>query len=159
MSECDSHHDDGDYFLCDYRLDALTVFVIGASGDLAKKKTYPSLYALYKSGYLPEHFTICGYARSKKSDEEFREKIRPYLPKDEPNTVTRFLCRCLYRNGGYDDYEAVKRVSDEMRTIETQYVSVANRLFYFAFRRQCRTDCCRAQEISNDSQWLGAFHR
>ena len=29
---------------------ALSIVVVGASGDLAKKKTYPSLYALWKMG-------------------------------------------------------------------------------------------------------------
>lgn len=128
-----SQHDEkGEYYRCDYRIDALTVFVIGASGDLAKKKTYPSLFALYKSNYLPEHFTICGYARSKKADEDFRETIRSFLPQDDPQLVTRFLSRCVYRSGGYDDAEAVATVANEMRNIETQYLSVANRLFYFA---------------------------
>lgn len=28
----------------------MTVVVLGASGDLAKKKTYPALYALYSRG-------------------------------------------------------------------------------------------------------------
>ena len=37
---------------------ALTVVVIGASGDLAKKKTYPSLFALYCGNLLPEHGRI-----------------------------------------------------------------------------------------------------
>ena len=38
--------------------EALTVVVLGASGDLAKKKTYPSLFKLYLKGYLPEHTSI-----------------------------------------------------------------------------------------------------
>ena len=64
---------------CEYLETALTVFVIGASGDLAKKKTYPSLFALYASGYLPEHVVIVGYARSAKKDDDFRKQIAPYI--------------------------------------------------------------------------------
>jgi hypothetical protein len=37
---------------CDYLPDAVTIFVVGASGDLAKKKTYPSLFELHRSGFL-----------------------------------------------------------------------------------------------------------
>lgn len=33
--------------------DSLSVFVFGASGDLAKKKTYPALLQLYLDGCLP----------------------------------------------------------------------------------------------------------
>src|SRR6056297_2838943 len=54
----------------EYMLDNLIIVVIGASGDLAKKKTYPSLFDLYSHGYLPEHVVIMGYARSHKTNAE-----------------------------------------------------------------------------------------
>lgn len=34
--------------------DLLSICVVGASGDLAKKKVFPSLFALYYKGYLPK---------------------------------------------------------------------------------------------------------
>ena len=53
----------------------LSIVVVGGSGDLAKKKIFPALFALYHQGLLPKHVQIVGYARSKASPEEFREKI------------------------------------------------------------------------------------
>jgi len=44
---------------------SLSVIVLGASGDLAKKKTFPALYALYCYDLLPNTVKIIGYARSK----------------------------------------------------------------------------------------------
>ena len=44
-------------------------------GDLARKKIYPALFALYVEDMLPENFSVYGYARSKMSDEEFRDYI------------------------------------------------------------------------------------
>ena len=41
--------------------------VLGASGDLAKKKTFPALYALYCYDLLPNTVKIIGYARSELS--------------------------------------------------------------------------------------------
>ena len=35
------------------RMSSLSVIVIGASGDLANKKTFPALYELYLTGLLP----------------------------------------------------------------------------------------------------------
>ena len=52
--------------------DSLLVFVVGASGDLAKKKTFPALLELYLAGLLPRGTLICGYARSKLTDTQFR---------------------------------------------------------------------------------------
>lgn len=57
----------------------LTVVVVGASGDLAKKKIFPALFALFYQGLLPKHVQIVGYARSPSSDEEFRTKIENTL--------------------------------------------------------------------------------
>lgn len=42
------------------------IVVLGASGDLAKKKTFPALFALYSQGYLPSDVHIVGYARTSK---------------------------------------------------------------------------------------------
>ena len=35
----------------DARGEGLTIFVVGASGDLAKKKTYPSLFELFRNNF------------------------------------------------------------------------------------------------------------
>ena len=38
----------------DWDHSALSICVLGASGDLAKKKIYPALFALFYEGMLPE---------------------------------------------------------------------------------------------------------
>ncbi len=38
----------------DWETSSLSVVVVGASGDLAKKKIFPALFALYYEGLLPE---------------------------------------------------------------------------------------------------------
>ena len=39
------------------------IIVIGAGGDLAKKKTFPALFRLYINGQLPKKFRIWGLDR------------------------------------------------------------------------------------------------
>jgi len=53
----------------------VSITVVGASGDLAKKKIFPALFALFYEDCLPEHFTVFGYARSKMNDTELRTMI------------------------------------------------------------------------------------
>jgi glucose-6-phosphate 1-dehydrogenase len=48
---------------------------VGASGDLAKKKIFPALFALFYQGMLPRHFTVFGYARTSMTNDEFRDSI------------------------------------------------------------------------------------
>jgi len=119
---------------CGYVGDALTVFVVGASGDLAKKKTYPSLFDLFRHGFLPEHTLVCGYARSTKTDDAFREHLRPFLQKKgSDEEVEAFLKLCSYRNGNYDSADDVGRVFAELEQKEKDSgCGKANRLFYFA---------------------------
>lgn len=80
---------------------ALSITVIGASGDLAKKKTYPSLLNLFAEGLLPPESVIFGYARSKMSDDGLRDRLRPFLLKGNHSKekVEEFLSICRYIGG------------------------------------------------------------
>ena len=119
---------------CDYLPDALTIFVVGASGDLAKKKTYPSLFELYKHDFLvPKRTTIWGYARSAKTDPDFRDQIQPHLRGGTEEQRSKFLDLCYYQQGNYDSTEDVARVFRLVEQKEqTLFAGRANRLFYFA---------------------------
>lgn len=114
--------------------DAFTVVVLGASGDLAHKKTYPSLFELFVSGLLPRNLIVVGFARSPIADAEFREKIKPSLKGGSPKQVEDFLALCIYRHGGYDDESAFRRVVEEIapREAAASQTGAVNRLFYFA---------------------------
>ena len=53
---------------------ALVLF--GATGDLAKRMLWPSLYALDKDGLLPQNFQLVGAATSELSDEAFIARVK-----------------------------------------------------------------------------------
>mmetsp|Transcript_9876 Transcript_9876/g.40803 ORF Transcript_9876/g.40803 Transcript_9876/m.40803 type:complete len:554 (-) Transcript_9876:238-1899(-) len=120
--------------------ETLSIVVVGASGDLARKKIFPALYSLYYDGWLPEHFTVCGYARSDMTQEEFHERIAGNLtcrvdhdanPEACEGKVTDFLERCVYFSGGYGDAEAMGRLHDGLSEEENNY-KVANRVFFLS---------------------------
>ena len=48
-----------------------TLVIFGASGDLARRKLIPAVYGLFRDGLLPEGFSLVGYARTAKTDENF----------------------------------------------------------------------------------------
>ena len=56
----------------------LTVAVLGCTGDLAKKKTYPALFALFLHDHMPEGTVVVGYARSDLDDARLRETLPPF---------------------------------------------------------------------------------
>jgi len=118
----------------------LTLVVVGASGDLAKKKTFPAIFSLFYHDLLPDDFVVYGFARREMSDEEFREMILGTLTCrviDGAKCAERmdaFLPRCFYHKGTYHDPATFASLDEaivanfESRLSE----SVANRLFYLA---------------------------
>eukprot|EP00607_Mallomonas_marina_P008164 CAMPEP_0182423458 /NCGR_PEP_ID=MMETSP1167-20130531/9469_1 /TAXON_ID=2988 /ORGANISM="Mallomonas Sp, Strain CCMP3275" /LENGTH=542 /DNA_ID=CAMNT_0024602467 /DNA_START=76 /DNA_END=1701 /DNA_ORIENTATION=- len=116
----------------------LDIVVLGASGDLAKKKTYPSFFDLYLHGFIPESTVIVGYARSSMTDEAFRDYIRPFLTADTEDLLQKresFVSKCYYFSGQYDSSEAFAALGNRLNELEeltTCEQSSSNRLFYFA---------------------------
>jgi glucose-6-phosphate 1-dehydrogenase len=53
--------------------------ILGASGDLTRRKLLPALYELARSHRLPPRFSIIGIAKSPLDDEAFREQFRASL--------------------------------------------------------------------------------
>ena len=49
------------------------VVIFGATGDLANRKLYPSIYNLYTKGKLSENFAVIGVARRPLENEEFQQ--------------------------------------------------------------------------------------
>mmetsp|Transcript_61101 Transcript_61101/g.90640 ORF Transcript_61101/g.90640 Transcript_61101/m.90640 type:complete len:576 (-) Transcript_61101:392-2119(-) len=122
--------------------ESMCIVIIGASGDLAKKKTYPSLLKLYEDNLLPSDTIIWGYARSKKTHESLRAHLKPYLVKvcGSELVVDGFLSRCYYQSGSsYGDIEAYGAMMKEAEAMESSFINPndgqkrrCNRLFYLA---------------------------
>ena len=53
--------------------------IFGATGDLARRMLFPSLYFLYADGLLPPDLKIIGAARSAHSDAEFRADVKTWV--------------------------------------------------------------------------------
>eukprot|EP01117_Protostelium_nocturnum_P002089 TRINITY_DN1272_c0_g1_i1.p1 TRINITY_DN1272_c0_g1~~TRINITY_DN1272_c0_g1_i1.p1 ORF type:complete len:524 (-),score=233.52 TRINITY_DN1272_c0_g1_i1:217-1788(-) len=107
----------------------LSFVVVGASGDLAKKKTFPSLFSLFGLNLLPKNWTIVGFARSKMTDQEFRESISKNF-KEFKEKKEEFLSRCFYHSGQYDSEKSFGEVSEMLKKYEGE--KKANRIFYLA---------------------------
>ncbi|GMH15104.1 hypothetical protein Nepgr_016945 [Nepenthes gracilis] len=144
--------------LCfDSRKDESTVSitVVGASGDLAKKKIFPALFALYYEDCLPKHFTIYGYARSKMADEELRKTISKTLTcridkrENCSEKMEQFLKRCFYHSGQYDSLENFAELDKKLKEHEAGRIS--NRLLYLSIPPNIFIDAVRCASLSASS--------
>ncbi|KAJ2710461.1 Glucose-6-phosphate 1-dehydrogenase [Coemansia spiralis] len=114
-----------------------TVVVFGASGDLAKKKTFPALFHLFQRGLLPKRIRIIGYARTSLPREEFDKRATSYFGADASGVdVAAFLALCLYVTGRYDvpeDYSTLRGVIESQDSvINPEGVSERVRVYYMA---------------------------
>jgi len=118
--------------------DVTTVVVLGASGDLAKKKIYPVLWSLYKQQLIGAQTSLIGYARSKLSQADLAEKLRPFLQSKiqpgEEDLCEQFLGECQYLPGAYDQAEAFSALDAYIKELEQAKGAGAksNRVFYLA---------------------------
>lgn len=143
--------------------------IFGASGDLAKVKIFPSLYSLAAQHRLPENYFIVGYARSEKTDEEFRQEFRKSIEKHCKNdsskiafceeTIEKLLSHVLYFSGQYTELGDFERYFDFLEKISAEkdhaipethiaYFSVPPSVFQpilqnIAFARKSREDDIR----------------
>lgn len=118
--------------------ESLSICVFGASGDLAKKKVLPAIFSLYYDRHLPENVLVFGYARSKMTNEEFKEKIRESLPcrisaaGNCDDVIESFLERMHYVSGLYDDPKDFKALDQAMAAEEAKMGKKAMRIFYLS---------------------------
>nr|KAF6359758.1 glucose-6-phosphate dehydrogenase [Myotis myotis] len=109
------------------------IFIImGASGDLAKKKIYPTIWWLFRDGLLPENTFIVGYARSRLTVADIRKQSEPFFKAtpEEKARLEEFFARNSYVSGQYDQAASYEHLNDHINTLCQG--SQANRLFYLA---------------------------
>jgi len=108
------------------------VFVVfGASGDLAKKKIYPTLWALFRDKLLPKGTKVFGYARSKMTVAQLRERCVGTVKakQGEEDLLNEFWSNNYYVAGSYDTKRDFELLAQEMGAVEK---GKNNRLFYLA---------------------------
>ncbi|KAK3809097.1 MAG: glucose-6-phosphate-1-dehydrogenase-like protein [Linnemannia elongata] len=112
-----------------------TIIVLGASGDLAKKKTFPALFGLFLHGHIAPTTRIVGYARTKMDRPDFLKRISQHIK----NTTTpkvktmldQFLDQCTYVSGVYDQDSGFQALEQELQRVEKE-TKTHDRLFYMA---------------------------
>ncbi|KAI7727830.1 hypothetical protein M8C21_009144 [Ambrosia artemisiifolia] len=131
----------------------LSVIVLGASGDLAKKKTFPALFHLYRQGFIQsQDVHIFGYARTKISDDDLRERIRGYLTpckgceQTHEEDVTQFLQLIKYVAGAYDTeegFQLLDKAISEYELSKNTTEGSSRRLFYLALPPSVYPPVCK----------------
>eukprot|EP00457_Paulinella_chromatophora_P002832 gb/GEZN01002837.1/.p1 GENE.gb/GEZN01002837.1/~~gb/GEZN01002837.1/.p1 ORF type:complete len:592 (+),score=97.57 gb/GEZN01002837.1/:229-2004(+) len=153
----------------------LSVIILGATGDLARKKLFPALYQLLLMKRFPEHTNIVGYGRSPVDLEKFLSKqcenvvYQPKLSKEE------FFSRISFHAGAYDSASSFEELHTKLKKNEKD--APGNRLYFlsippFVFGEVCKrineyaratkggwTHCIIEKPFGKDSESYEVLHK
>ena len=119
-----------------YRFQKKFVLVIfGASGDLAKLKLFPAIYNLFKQGRFSKDFYIVGFARSKKTQsqfkKEFEKSIKNKFKKEVNNKILKSLVtKVSYFQGQYNEIKDYKKLRKYLKDLTGS--ELTTKLNYFS---------------------------
>ncbi|MFC1467852.1 glucose-6-phosphate dehydrogenase [Verrucomicrobiota bacterium] len=95
----------------------VSIVIMGASGDLTKRKIVPALYSLYIRDLLPERFSIIGFARrdytSPAFQEMMQEALQEFAAEYDASSAAAFVEHITYFRGNLDSpdsYRELKQV-------------------------------------------------
>ena len=119
--------------------DPCTIVILGARGDLARRKLLPAIYQLAQDKLLPEGTDVLGVGREPMSDDAFRAAMleaihaSEEIPDFDEGIWRRIASRMHYTSGDFGDAATYKALGTRLREIESQrQPDEPNRLFYLA---------------------------
>jgi glucose-6-phosphate 1-dehydrogenase len=109
------------------------IMIFGATGDLAKRKLFPSLYQLYKKGNI-NRFAVIGVARRSITTEQFQRNVKDSIlsANNIHENIDEFVSRFVYHSHDVTDsnsYEVLNKLANEL---DERYHLEGNRIFYLA---------------------------
>ncbi|MDD2699940.1 MAG: glucose-6-phosphate dehydrogenase [Sideroxydans sp.] len=117
-------------------IEPCTIVILGAGGDLARRKLIPALFRLELFNRLPESVSILGCGRKPMSDEQWAAEVRGMLEaKHAPEVLdaafARFGARLHYHANPPDDAESYQRLQ---RRLDGEPQFPPNMVFYMSVR-------------------------
>lgn len=108
--------------------------IFGGTGDLAKRKLYPSLFRLFRKGYIKERFAVIGTARSEWTNDHFREVVAESIESLQPTSeeIVQFTSHFYYLSHNVTETQHYKNLKNLADTLDNEYQLNGNRLFYLA---------------------------
>jgi glucose-6-phosphate 1-dehydrogenase len=117
-------------------MEPCTIVILGAGGDLARRKLIPALFRLELFKRLPDNMAILGCGRKPMSDEQWAIEVLAMLSeKHKPEVIeqafSRFKARLHYHANPPDDAESYQRLQ---KTLDNNPQLPPNIVFYMSVR-------------------------
>ncbi len=116
-----------------------SIVFFGASGDLFKRMLLPAVYSMRLNGTLPADFALVGFARSKYTDDDFREYCRRqlelFMPDDgkpQGPLWDDFARRIGYITADFNDTRHFVDLKNKLAQNDRDFGTAGNHLFYLS---------------------------
>src|SRR5262249_37929228 len=132
------------------RSDALILF--GATGDLAKKKLFPSLHELVRRGRLV-NTPIVGFASSDWDTETLRqhalEGVKQYGTHFDQDAFDKLAAMITYVKGDYRAPESFSALKDALQGAQhpTHYLAVPPSMFALVIENLGKSGCAEGARV------------
>lgn len=109
------------------------IMIFGATGDLAVRKLFPSLYRLFQKGKL-DKFAVIGVARRPLTTEEFQNSVKDSVitALGKKEKIDEFISHFYYQSHDVADSSSYQTLKNLAQQIDDKYELEGNRIFYLA---------------------------
>lgn len=110
------------------------IVIFGATGDLAKRKLFPSIYRLYQNGNIDEDFAVVGVARRPWTNEILRDNVEKSIENNVSTTenIDAFTSHFYYHPFDVTEPSSYQDLGVLVRELEGKYKTDGNKIFYLA---------------------------
>src|SRR5690625_1094447 len=110
------------------------IVIFGATGDLAKRKLFPSIYRLHQNGNIDEEFAVVGVGRRPWTNDIFRENVEKSLENDSVSkeNIDAFTSHFYYHPFDVTEPSSYQALGTLIGELENKYQTDGNRIFYLA---------------------------
>ena len=102
-----------------FEVEPFTLVIFGGAGDLSKRKLLPTLFHLYQEKELPEDFSVLALARSKMTDEQYRQLMKEAIREfsEEPfneSSWDDFSSHLSYLSGLFEEDQSYEELNTRL---------------------------------------------
>ncbi|WP_413309969.1 glucose-6-phosphate dehydrogenase [Bacillus sp. 1P10SD] len=109
------------------------IMIFGATGDLAHRKLFPSLYRLFERGRLNK-YAVIGVARRSMSNDDFQQSVKDSVlaALGNKDNLDEFASHFYYQSHDVADSSSYAELNKLAHEIDENYQLEGNRIFYLA---------------------------
>ncbi|WP_396652661.1 MULTISPECIES: glucose-6-phosphate dehydrogenase [Metabacillus] len=110
------------------------IVIFGATGDLAKRKLFPSIYHLVQNEKIGKEFAVVGVGRRPWTNDEFRHNVSDSIQTSikESKDLDDFTSHFHYHPFDVTNPSSYLELNDLLTKLDSTYQTEGNRIFYLA---------------------------